>query len=212
LNHNSAGDDLSTVIYAPDGIPVNFTTNLGNITSISYTNKGEAEATLNLTNIQSGINTVSANIDKQNSTTSVDKTAKAVISITSDAVDPNSVHWVLNWSNYYELELAISEYFGISMEEYCYIQYGDPYAYLNHNLMPELYDHYYNTLTLTYELPLNESVSWVSVLYKSTSPDFGTFTNEVDLIVNGVVVQSRIVTNYNYLNLKDSFSERYGTM
>lgn len=62
-------------------------------------------------------------------------------------------------------------------------------------------------LYLTYNVPLNESVSWVSVLWKSTSSDFGSFTNEVDLIVNGVVVRSQTVINpYYYYN--NNFSDK----
>ncbi|MDP2837339.1 MAG: NosD domain-containing protein, partial [Methanobacteriaceae archaeon] len=209
LNHNSNGEHLSTLIYVPDGILANFMTDKGNITNASSTVKGEASATLVLDpNLQSGLTNVTAILDGQGVFTTVDRAAKAVITIISSAVDANSVHWVLNWDSYYNLELTLGEYYGMSVEQYCYMMYGDPYAYLNHYLMPELYDFYYTPLILTYEVPLNESVSWVSVLWKSTGNDFGSFQNKVDLIVNGVVVQSKIVLNLNYLNNKDLYSEK----
>jgi len=158
LNHNSNNEDLSTVIYTPDGIPVTFTSNNNStITSTSYTEDGEASATLVLNpNLQSGFTNVTATLDGQSASTSVDRVAKATVTIVSSAID-----------------LSTNQ-----------------------------------TLHLTYEVPLNESVSWVSVLYKSTSSDFGSFQNEVDLIVNGVVVLSRTVSNLNCLNNKNSFSER----
>ncbi|NYB52465.1 MAG: right-handed parallel beta-helix repeat-containing protein, partial [Methanobacteriaceae archaeon] len=158
LNHNSNNEDLSTVIYTPDGIPVTFiSNNNSNITSTSYTEDGKASATLILNpNLQSGFTNVTATLDSQSASTSVDRIAKATIIISSTAIDLSTNH----------------------------------------------------SLYLTYEVPLNESVSWVSVLWKSKSCDFGSFQNEVDLIVNGVVVLNKTVSNINYLINHDSFSPK----
>jgi parallel beta-helix repeat protein len=157
LNHNSDGEYLSTLIYLPDGIPVNFTTDNGTITNTSTTVKGEASSTLVLDpNLQSGLTNVTAVVDGQSVSTAVDRSANAKIYIISTAID---------------------------------LFTGQP-------------------LSLYYELPSNESVSWVSVLWKSKSSNFGTFQNEVNLIVNGVVVLNRTVSNLNYLNNKDLYSEK----
>jgi len=157
FNHNSDGEYLSTLIYLPDGIPVNFTTDNGTITNTSTTVKGEASSTLVLDpNLQSGLTNVTAVVDGQSVSTAVDRSANAKIYIISTAIDLST---------------------------------GQP-------------------LSLYYELPLNESVSWVSVLWKSTSSNFGTFQNEVNLIVNGVVVLNRTVSNLNYLNNKNLYSEK----
>ena len=157
FNHNSDGEYLSTLIYLPDGIPVNFTTDNGTITNTSTTVKGEASSTLVLNpNLQSGLTNVTAVVDGQSASTTVDRSANAKIHIISTAID---------------------------------LATGQP-------------------LSLYYELPLNESVSWVSVLWKSTSNNFGTFQNEVNLIVNGAVVLNRTVSNLNYLYYKDLYSEK----
>ncbi|MFA0832880.1 MAG: right-handed parallel beta-helix repeat-containing protein [Methanobacterium formicicum] len=158
LNHNSDGEEVSTVVYTPDGIPVTFTSdNNSTITNTSYTEDGKASVTLILdSSLQSGLTNVNATLDVGHASTSVDRIAKVTITIVSSAID-----------------LSTNQ-----------------------------------TLYLTYEVPLNESVSWVSVLYKSTSNDFGTFQNEVDLIVNGEVVQNTTVTNLNYFNNKDVVSEK----
>ena len=57
-------------------------------------------------------------------------------------------------------------------------------------------------LNVTYTLPLNESATWVSVLWKNT----GMFHNEVDLIVDGNVVLTRNVVNSAYITYQNSYS------
>lgn len=157
LNHNSANEDLSTLVYAPDGIPVTFTTDKCNIISTSYTKDGKASSTLVLDpNLQTGLTNITATLDGQNAFTTVDRVAKARITIASSAID-------------------------ISTNQ---------------------------TLFLNYEIPLNESVSWVSVLWKATGPELGAFLSEVNLIVNGKVVLNKTVVNMNYLEYKDYYSEK----
>ncbi len=157
LNHNNHGEYLSTLVHVPDGIPVNFTTDNGTITGMSYTIDGEASSTLVLDqNLQSGFTNITAIADGQSVSTLVDRTANAVIHIYSTAIDLST---------------------GLPLE-------------------------------LVYVLPLDGQVSWVSVLWRSTSPKFGTFQNEVDLIVNGEVVLSSTVTNPYYFYYKDYYSEK----
>jgi parallel beta-helix repeat protein len=157
LNHNSANEDLSTLVYAPDGIPLTFTTDKGNISSTSYTKDGKASSTLVLDpNLQTGLTNVTATLDGQNAFTTIDRIAKAKITIASSAID-------------------------ISTNQ---------------------------TLFLNYEIPLNESVTWVSVLWKATSPELGIFQSEVNLIVNGKIVLNKTVVNMNYLEYKDYYSEK----
>ena len=48
----------------------------------------------------------------------------------------------------------------------------------------------------------------MSTIHKSTNSNFGTFQNEVNLIVNGVVVLNRTISNIDYLNNKDLFSQK----
>ncbi|MCK9150565.1 NosD domain-containing protein [Methanobacterium alcaliphilum] len=80
------------------------------------------------------------------------------------------------------------------------------------------------TLYLNYELPLNESVSWVSVIWKQPSNLNGThmftingttseniigrFQNEINIIINGNVVLNRTVCNSNYLQYKTIYSQK----
>lgn len=59
-------------------------------------------------------------------------------------------------------------------------------------------------LNFTYEVPLNDSSIWVSVLWKETS----LFHGEVDLIVNGNIVKSCNVVNAAYLTYKNSYSAK----
>jgi len=58
-------------------------------------------------------------------------------------------------------------------------------------------------LNFTYEIPLNDPSTWVSVLWKETS----LFHGEVDLIVNGNIVKSCNVVNAAYLTYHNSYSE-----
>jgi len=64
--------------------------------------------------------------------------------------------------------------------------------------------HTSQNLNFTYEIPLNDSSTWVSVLWKETS----LFHGEVDLIVNGVIVKSCNVVNAAYLTYQNSYSEK----
>lgn len=153
LNHNSNNEDVSTVLYTPDGIPVNFDSDSGStITSKGYTRNGKASAILMLNpNLESGMANVTATVDNQSTPAPVDRIAKAVITIAGTAID-------------------------VSTNQ---------------------------TLYSTYEVPLNESVRWVSVLWKNT----GMFHEEVDLVVNGNVVLNKTVSNLNYLQYKNNFSQ-----
>jgi len=205
LNHNSNGGYLSTLIHVPDGIPVNFASNNGSaVTSTGYTVKGEASATLVLNpNLQSGLTNVNATVDGQSNSTLVDRIAKAVITISSSAVDVDSIHLELDLNKFNELNWWLVFDYGITIYEYGYMYFGDYYAYENPNLMPEVWTYHYSPLNLTYEVPLNESVSWVSVLWKNT----GLFLEEVDIVVNGNVVLNKTVLNTNYFQYKNSFSQ-----
>ena len=55
-------------------------------------------------------------------------------------------------------------------------------------------------ISLTYTLPLNSSVTWVSVLWKNTYVFYG----ELDVIVNGVVVKSTEYVNPGYNRWRNS--------
>nr|WP_245248299.1 right-handed parallel beta-helix repeat-containing protein [Methanobacterium petrolearium] len=57
-------------------------------------------------------------------------------------------------------------------------------------------------LNFTYEIPLNDPTTWVSVLWKETS----LFHGEVDLIVNGNIVKSCNVVNAAYLTYQNDYS------
>ena len=58
-------------------------------------------------------------------------------------------------------------------------------------------------VNLTYTLPLNASVTWVSVLWKAT----GLFKGELDLIVDGNVVQSVNYFNSYYDMVRDDYRQ-----
>jgi len=206
LNHNSNGEYLSTLIHVLDGIPVNFASNNGStVTRTGYTAKGEVSATLVLNpNLQSGLTNVNATVDSQSNSTLVDRIAKAVITISSSAVDVDSIQWELDLNKFNELNWRLVCDYGITIYEYGYIFFGDYYAYENHDLIPEVWTYHYSPLNLTYEVPLNESVSWISVLWKNT----GLFQEEVDLVVNGNVVLNKTVLNANYLQYKNNFSQK----
>ncbi|BDZ72111.1 right-handed parallel beta-helix repeat-containing protein [Methanobacterium petrolearium] len=60
-----------------------------------------------------------------------------------------------------------------------------------------IYHETYSPLNITCEIPLNESVTWVSVVWKAN--EFDRFTEEIDLIVNGQVVINKTVINAAYL-------------
>ena len=58
-------------------------------------------------------------------------------------------------------------------------------------------------LNISYIVPLNESVTWLSVVWNNT----GTFTEELQVIVNGTVVLDKYVYNSAYNTYKDSYSD-----
>jgi len=65
LTHNSNGNDTSSQNHIPDGLPVNFTTNLGTITAQAYTKNGKATTTFNRGIATSGIANINTTVDKQ---------------------------------------------------------------------------------------------------------------------------------------------------
>ncbi|NYB52466.1 MAG: right-handed parallel beta-helix repeat-containing protein [Methanobacteriaceae archaeon] len=110
LTHNSNGNDTSSQGHIPDGIPINFTTNLGTITSPIYTRNGKANSTFNRGLIPSGTATITATLDNQSVQASVIiiadttqpvvtaslaggiyNTTKSVTLTASDNLDPNPV-------------------------------------------------------------------------------------------------------------------------
>lgn len=204
LTHNNIGEDTLSKGHVPDGIPVKFSTNMGTITTPVYTMNGKATGTLLLENILSGTANITATVDKQSVSATVTRIpAKGILTIRSTALDHNSGHWEFNWDAFCELEEKAWAELGMGIDEYCYMMYGDPLAYDEPGLMPELWDYCYDPLTLSYEIPLNDPTIWVSVLWKET----GMFREEVDLIVNGNVVASKTVFNAAYLYYRHSYSE-----
>lgn len=212
LTHNNKGENTSSNEHVPDGIPVNFTTNMGTITTPVYTKNGKATSNLKLSeNILSGTANITATVDKQSVSTVVTKIpAKAILTVTSTALDPSTGHWVFNLDDYYAFEEIVWAELGMGMEEFCYMMYGDPYAYDNPYLMPELWDYCYYPLSLTCEIPLNDSVTQVSVLWKEYTNVTDPFKNELDIIVNGNVVQSKVFMNAAYLYARNYYSGTYG--
>lgn len=65
LTHNSHGNDTLPQGHIPDGIPVNFTTNLGTITSTAYTRNGKASATFSRGTVTDGVAIVTSTFDGQ---------------------------------------------------------------------------------------------------------------------------------------------------
>ena len=57
-------------------------------------------------------------------------------------------------------------------------------------------------LNTTYTIPLNNSVTWLSVVWINT----GMFTDELQIIVNGVVVQNKYFNNIAYITWQNSYS------
>ena len=152
LTHDNNGNDTSSEGHIPDGTPVNFTTNTGNIVGTVYMLSGQARTILNLGSAQSETVTVSGSLDNQNtSMTGVVVPGSAVLDITGTAIDNST---------------------------------GQP-------------------LNITYTIPLNESVTWLSVLWSNT----GMFSEEVQVILNGTVVMDRYFYNGAYATYKNSYSE-----
>ena len=71
LNHDDHGNDASPLGNIPDGIPVNFTTNLGTITSPGYTKNGKTSTTFNRDTSTSGTATITGTLDKQTVQTNI---------------------------------------------------------------------------------------------------------------------------------------------
>jgi parallel beta-helix repeat (two copies) len=65
FTHDNNGNDTFPHGHIPDGIPVNFTTNLGTITSPAYTKNGKAILTFNAGTTTSGIANITATVDRQ---------------------------------------------------------------------------------------------------------------------------------------------------
>jgi hypothetical protein len=57
-------------------------------------------------------------------------------------------------------------------------------------------------LNITYNIPLNESVTWLSVLWINR----GMFVEELQIIVDGTVMQDRYLYNMAYTTWKDTYS------
>lgn len=56
-------------------------------------------------------------------------------------------------------------------------------------------------LNITYNLPLNESVTWLSILWiPTTIPDVSSSSDELQIIINGNVVLDKFIYNNNGLN------------
>jgi parallel beta-helix repeat protein len=71
VTHNNAGNDTSPQGHIPDNTPINFTTNLGNITSPAYTKNGKANTTLDREAVTSGTATVTTTLDNQSIQTNI---------------------------------------------------------------------------------------------------------------------------------------------
>ncbi len=149
LTHNSQGEDTSSQGHIPDGIPVNFTTNIGTIINSAYTFKGKAATILNLGSTQNATVTAGASVDHQSaSTTGLIATGTAVLNITSTAIDNST---------------------------------GQP-------------------LNITYNIPLNSSVTWLSVIWiPTTIPGISALADELQVVLNGNVVLNRFLYNNNTL-------------
>ena len=59
------------------------------------------------------------------------------------------------------------------------------------------------TLNISYNTPLNKSTSWITVLWRNT----GIYTSTVDIIYDGIVVQTYNITNSAYLQYKNQYSD-----
>jgi len=70
-----------------------------------------------------------------------------------------------------------------------------------------IYQPLYDTLNMTYEIPLDEPVKWVSIVWKDTQEVDGLFTGNLDLIVNGEVVESKHYFNIAYLFYQNAYRE-----
>jgi hypothetical protein len=70
LTRNNNNDDTSSSGHFPDGVPVNFTTTLGTVTTTAYTRNGKASSVLRFNEtLQSGTAIVTMGLNNQNKTT-----------------------------------------------------------------------------------------------------------------------------------------------
>ncbi|CEL25988.1 hypothetical protein MB9_2377 [Methanobacterium formicicum] len=97
LSHNNRGDDTSSSGSIPDGIPVNFTTDLGTVTGISYTRNGRANGTFSRDSAISGTANITVSLDNQTNCVSV------VIDATAPDVSANLVGGVYDAPIYVSL-------------------------------------------------------------------------------------------------------------
>jgi parallel beta-helix repeat protein len=97
LSHNNRGDDTSSSGSIPDGIPVNFTTDLGTVTGISYTRNGRANGTFSRDSAISGTANITVSLDNQTNYVSV------VIDATAPDVSANLVGGVYDAPIYVSL-------------------------------------------------------------------------------------------------------------
>ena len=99
MTHDSNSGDTSSNGHAPDGIPINFTTNFGTIIGTSYTVKGKANTILNLGTLLDETVTNTASLDNQTvSTTGLICTGDAVLTVTSTAIDYYWYNLPLNYT------------------------------------------------------------------------------------------------------------------
>lgn len=98
LTRNNNNDDTSSSGHFPDGVPVNFTTTLGTVTTTTYTRNGKASTVLRFNEtLQSGTAIVTMGLDNQNWTTNVTKVPATMnITITSTGVDLYTYPYPLN--------------------------------------------------------------------------------------------------------------------
>lgn len=59
------------------------------------------------------------------------------------------------------------------------------------------------SLAILLSLPLNDSVSWISILWRNT----GIFKSDIDIIYNGEVIYTSSIVNTAYIEFKDLYSD-----
>ena len=101
LTHNNNGGDTSPSGNVPDGIPVNFTTNLGTITSPAYTKNGKISTTFSRSISTSGTATLTVTFDKQSAQTTI------VIDTTSPTVNASLTNGT--YSTYQNVTLTATD-------------------------------------------------------------------------------------------------------
>ncbi|BDZ68575.1 NosD domain-containing protein [Methanobacterium ferruginis] len=104
LTHNSNGVDTSSQGHLPDGIPVNFTTNLGTITTTAYTNNGKANTTFNRGSATSGTATITTTLDEQTEQTNITITSSDTLAPTVTANLPGGTY-----NTYQNITLTVTD-------------------------------------------------------------------------------------------------------